>query len=262
MTSTPLHFSDIQTSDLLYYDPDFKEVCLRFCQDRNIDCLPSLHDPMKYFQRNENGFIEKSVTSDRMVDCQEFVFNESSLNRFRDNYLLFVYEGKDLTGVVHFSDYNRPAVTEFLFSQLSAYERSLRKLLLECGLKNQDMLDYFQKMVKTTKKENRKLFYGRKIEEYERLRDRNEKLPDFERFYLKDLIELVNEKKIVVINEDVNELRNDIMHVHDLVTMHDAHRDDYIYNFTSFEKFFGQVRKLLLDFKRVNNKIAFMELKG
>jgi hypothetical protein len=257
----PIRFSDIQTSDLLYYDPDLKEICLHFCQDRNIDCLPSLDDPMMLYRRTETGFVLEAVTPERMVDSRAFIFDQPLLERFRTNHLLFVYENKELTGVVHFSDYNRPAVSEYLFSLFSSYERSLRKLLILSGLANKDMLDRFQRVVAKTKNEKSRAIYTQKIGEYEKDRLRNEKLPEFERFYLRDLIELINDQKIIKVSDKVNQLRNDIMHVHELVNMYDAHREDYIYSYASFKDFFELVIQLIYDFKRVNNRIAFSDIK-
>ncbi len=50
------------------------------------------------------------------------------------------------------------------------------------------------------------------------------------------------------------------MRAHDLVAMHDANRDDYIYDFESLERFSNLVTTLLQDYKRVKNRIAFYEL--
>lgn len=262
MTLTRVAFDDIQTSDLLYYDPDLNEVCFQFCQDRAIDCLPSLNNPRKFYRKTETGFCEEEVMPERMVDSHEFIFERSLLERFRANHLLFVFVSKELTGVVHFSDYNRPAVNTYLFGLLSAYERSLRKLLVQCGLKNQDMLDYFRSVAETARKDERREIYRRKLDDYEKHRTRNDKLPVFERFYLKDLIELAGHRKIIVVNDTVNDLRNMVMHAHELVIMHDANRNDYIYDFNSFEKFFKQVETLLQDYRKVNNRVAFSETRG
>jgi outer membrane protein assembly factor BamE len=49
-----------------------------------------------------------------------------------------------LTGVVHFSDYNRDAVSAYLFAQIARYERDLRELAKRCGLTNEDMVDQLQ----------------------------------------------------------------------------------------------------------------------
>lgn len=249
---------EIQTRDLLYYDPDLNDVCFRFCQDRNIDCLPSLFDQKIFFRWEETGFYEDKITAERSLDENEFIFDSSLLERFRANHLLFVHQNKALTGVIHFSDYNRPIVSTYLFNLLTAFEKSLRRLLVQAGLKNKQMLEYFQRVSETAKKTERKDIYAGKLNEYEKHRDRNEKLPAFEGFYLKDLIELAKEHKIVCVREEVNTLRNMIMHANELVNLDDVNRDDYIYDFTSFEKFFKQAETLVQDYKKVNNRIAFM----
>jgi len=184
------------------------------------------------------------------------------MESFRANHLLFVYTNKELTGVVHFSDYNRPEVDDYLFGLLSAYERSLRKLLIQNGLKNQDMLAYFQAVVDSSKEADEKQKYRRKIKEDEKYRTRNEKLPNFEKFYLRDLIELAEDRGIIKVGENVNDLRNMVMHAHELVNLEDVSRNDYIYDFETFEKFFKRVLDLLRDFKKVNNKIALSGMSG
>ena len=260
MKPTAITFSDIQTSELLYYDANIANDCLRFCEDRDIDCLPSLFDPLKYFKKTNNSFFEDDVISERRVEKEEYIFNKSLLSKFQNYSLLFVYSQGDLTGVVHFSDYNRPQVNLFLFDLLTSYERSLRKLLVLSGLNNQNMLDFFSHEVDTAKKENTKSFYKGKADDFEKHRYRYNSLPVFEKFYLKDLMELASYQKIIKVDHCINDLRNEIMHAHDLVLMQDANRDDYIYDFKSFDKFFKQVIILLQDYKRVNNRISFFEL--
>lgn len=260
MKPSTITFSDIQTRELLYYDESIENICFQFCYDRNIDCLPSLKDPLMYYKRTDGVFLADNITLERKVLCEDFIFTKSLLEKFRDYSLLFVYSNEDLTGVVHFSDYNRPEVNSFLFNLLASYERSLRKLLLLSGLKNQDMLDYFNSVASTTKKDQTKTYYMNKVEEFEKNRSQNELLPHFEKFYLKDLMELAKKREIIKVDQSVNDLRNDLMHAHDLVTLQDANRDDFIYNFKSFERFFNRVIVLLQDFKMVNNRIAFAEL--
>lgn len=252
-------FEDIQTRDLLYYDPDFKEDCFHFCQERDIDCLPALNNPLKFYRKTETAFKEEIIKPERIVDSETYIFDQSLLERFRTNSILFVYAKKELTGVVHFSDFNRPAVGEYLYCQLSAYERSLRKLLILRGLKNQDMIDYFKSAIKTNKKEEMRFMYSKKKKEYEKKWAQNQKLPVFECFYLLDLIELAGYRNIVLLSPGANNLRNMVMHAHDLVIKCDPHRDDYIYSFESFEKFYNQVSLFIQDYKKVNNKIAFLE---
>lgn len=254
-------FDNVQTSNLLYYDPDFKDDCFNFCQKRDIDCLPALDDPMKFYRKTETGFCEAKVMPERMVDSHTFIFEKSLVKKFHSNPLLFVYSNDELTGVVHFSDYNRPTVAAYLFNILSSYEKSLRKLLIRKDMHNKDMLDYFYEMIEIGKDQKDKSLVERgkrEIKNYERNRIKNDSLPAFEKFNLRDLIGFTNNREISALSEDINELRNSVMHVHEFVNMEDANRDDYIYDFATFEKFFERVRGLLLDHKKVNNRIAFL----
>ena len=258
ISSTP-KIADIQTSNLLYYDPDFKDLCFRFCQKRDIDCLPSLTDPSKLLLKTEAGFEEQDVSPGRKVDGDTPLFAPDLLERFRGCPLLFVYNKYELTGVVHFSDYNRPAVSSFLFNLLSSYERSLRKLLSLHNLKNQAMLEYYQSAANSTKNEVSRTIFSNKLAEYEGKRDRNERLPVFECFYLVDLIELTKKRKIIKLDVNVNHLRNQIMHAEDPVSLDDAGRGDLIYTFDSFQTFFNQARLLIQDSRKVRNKITLLE---
>lgn len=260
MKPPTITFADIQTSELLYYDPDIAKDCFQFCTGRAIDCLPSLINPLKYYEKTGDGFSEEDVIVDRRVESGDFIFNPYLADKFRKHSLLFVYSNGDLSGVVHFSDYNTSEVSQFLYTLLVSYEKSLRKLLVLSGLKNQDMLDFFNQVAETTKKAETTKIYRKKVEDFEKNRLQNDLLPTFEKFYLKDLMELAKNHKIIKVDQQINNLRNDVMHAHDLVVMHDANRDDYIYDFASFERFFNLVTTLLQDYKRVKNRIAFYEL--
>lgn len=260
MNLTPITFSDIQTSDLVYFDASIRDKCLQFCKDRDIDCLPSIIDPMKFYRKTETDFVEESVKPEMMVDVSDYIFKDKLLKKFRDNHLLFVYMNEELTGVVHFSDYNRPEINLFIFKLFSYYERSLRKLLVSLRYGNKDILDYFKHESETKKTKKEQEYYKDKIDGYNKHLSRNELLPCFERFDLKDLLEFAGHHKIMNLDQKIAVLRNDIMHAHELVNKRDANRDDYIYDFESFEKFFERVIALLNDNKRVNNRIGFSEI--
>jgi hypothetical protein len=259
MTHKRIKLEDIQITDILFYDPDMEEACLRFCQERALDRLPSLSDPEMCYQITESGFSEVGVPFNRRVDSKIFIFNPTLLERFRENQLLFVYENKELTGVVHFSDYNNPAVSAYLFTLLASYEKALRKLLALNGLINQDMLDYFQEVVTTTENDERRRLFSQKLEDYKKYRARNDKAHAFERFSLRDLVEFAKKREVIEVGDNVSELRNMVMHALEFIQLKDANRDDYIYDFESFTIFFEQVTTLLLDYKRVTNKFAWFQ---
>lgn len=250
-----LIISDIQTTELLYYDPGLKEQCYKFCAQRDIDCLPALDDPQKIYMRNDAGknFKESPVTVDRIVSGEVNIFIPAMLERFRQQPLLMVYHGENLTGVVHFCDYNKPVVSIYIYDSFLEYEKTLRSLLIKSGLNNEDMLAYFEeKMLKEPD------HYKEKIRVY-RERDSKKKLQQFEVFYLSDLIALINHKKLIKLG-DVGKLRNLVMHANEFVLMQDPTTDDLLYDFNTFEDFFGLVLLLHSDLKRVSNRLEFIPL--
>lgn len=258
MLETP-RFSDIQTTDLVYYDADFEDACLSFCEQRDIDCLPCLTKSTLFFRKTITGFQEEDLTVDRLVDSQTQIFDPRMLERFDADPILFVTTNGYLSGVVHFSDYNKPVINTYLFNLISSYERALRKLLCLYDLSNDDMLYYFQSVLEDTKNGKEKRDAYSKLNGYKEDFNRNHKMPAFECFFLLDLIHLAGYRKIISVSLSTNSLRNSVMHAHEQVSLDDAYRGDFIYTFDSFEKFFNKVKALLEDYKKVNNKITLRE---
>ena len=262
-----IRISDIQTTDLLFFDPKFdammKDQSFKFCRDRDIDCLPALNDVNKVYIRDEKSlsFREEEVTADRKLDGNSNIFDKHLLQRFSVQPLLLVYSGTELTGVVHFSDYNRPLVSIYLYELFLDFEKNLRRLLRKHSLKNNDMIVYFEQKKSKAKKEKYIQFYEEKILQSNDNLRRNPKLQQFEVFYLKDLIALINHRKIISLRDEVFELRNSVMHAHELVNMDNPEADDLIYNFASFQNFFRLADILHQDYRRVINYLAFISEK-
>lgn len=261
MSIKPILLSDVQTNDLVYYDPKFEKECLSFCQRRDIDCLPSLTDPMKFYRKSGSSFEERKVLPDQIVDEQMQIFDPLLLDKFSAYRLLFVMNHNHLSGVIHFSDYNKPVVHTYLYYQISTYERSLRKLLEDNGKKNQDMLEYYQAKIEASSGKNQNR-YKRNLNSYLKNQEENEKLTPFECFYLLDLIELADHCDVIKLNTETNELRNQIMHAHELVLLADRGRQALVYTLSSFTQFFNRALNLLKDCKRVNNRIALAAVRG
>jgi hypothetical protein len=83
------------------------------------------------------------------------------------------------------------------------------------------------------------------------------RLPEFQLFYLDELIGLLKLNSVIKLNGRVVDLRNMVMHAHELVNMADVTTDDFIYDFDSFKRFFTRVELLLNDEKRIRNRITF-----
>ena len=243
-----LRISDIQTDDILFFDPSYRQECYSFCEQRDIDCLPSLDDPSQVYVRRDQGkdFIAENIGPKRKIDGRQHAFRPEVLAAFRDNRLLFVYTDNELTGVVHFSDFNRQAVSVYLYEMLFQYERLLRTFLHRSGLNNDDMIAFFKANPS----------YGDLKRKYGGAGDVTK--PPFEPFYLRQLIGLVNWTNEVKLNIEVNQVRNMTMHAHGFVDVDDWAKGDQIYQFEPFEKVFGQVLLLHADYRKVKNRISFM----
>jgi hypothetical protein len=254
-TDRVLHISDIQTSDVLYHDEGAKDRCYKVCAERNIDCLPSLDDPYALYIRDDTlqKFKPERLVEDRRVGADVDIFDPQILEKFRLNPLLLVYQGRDLAGVLHFTDYNKPVVGAFLFERLFEYENLLRLLLIRSGFKNVDMVAYLSE--KKTRDADPDL-YDRKINAYFKFGSQK-KLPQFEVFCLVDLIGLVTQKHILKLT-DKSKLRNMVMRVNEPLNPEEPGVENFIYEFETFESYFRWSQELLMDIKRVANRLAII----
>ena len=179
-------------------------------------------------------------------------FSRETLEAFERNHILLVHSDGELSGVVHFSDYSKPAVSVYLYELFFQYERALRAYLRAHELHNDDMLAFFELRLKDDRR------YQRRIDGFRSRIVELAREPEFQRFHLNDLIGLANEAGKIVLNNDVVKLRNMIMHAHELVDMKDWRTDDLVYDFESFRRFFELALALHADFRKVKNRIAFL----
>lgn len=254
--------ADIQTRELLYFDEQLKDECYEFCKNRDIDCLPSFDNSSKFYQRNDekNSFDLLDIGDDRRIEGSTFIFRSDLLDRFKKHQLFFVFTHGELTGVIHYSDYNRIIVNTYLFAEISLYERSLRKLLIAKRMGNNDMLAYFEHRADKSKtKQNVAEDFKRKIQEFEKKKDYCSRLEEFQCFYLMDLIGLTNWQEVIPLNDSINNLRNSITHSRNTIEMRDARTPDFIYEFDTFEELFKSVQLLLNEGLRIRNRVLLLE---
>lgn len=255
-----LQISDIATKKILFFDPEFKERCFKFCKKRDIEFLPSLDNPSEIYVREDSseGFRVETINQDRKVNGFQKAFHPKVLELFRNNHLLFIYSEDELSGVIHFSDFNRSVVSAYLFEVFFQYERVLRIFLQKCDFGNSDIANHFENKVATSTKNKSRSFYQKKLDYYRENQTKIDKLPPFQSFYLDDLIGFSNAQGNNLSN-DVTDLRNMVMHAHELVNKPDWNVDNYVFDFASFEIFFKRVFVLHNDYRRIQNKVAFLQ---
>ena len=220
-TGKLLTIGDIQTRDILYYDKTLNDICYKFCEKREIDCLPAIDDPkFVYIRKSRYKFEQEHVERDRIVRGTVNIFHPIMVERFHKQPLLLVYDNNELTGVVHFSDYNLPIVSHYLFEKLFAYEKAIRIFL--------------------------------SIEERKTLKS-------YENKGLLDVIKQTNRKGKLKLDEDVKNLRNSVMHAKEFVNKQSQTSDDMVYDYVSFELFYKRVLNLHRDYKLISNYVAFTQ---
>lgn len=252
-----LCFENIMTDEVLFYDEEFDKDCKNFCNKRNITYLPWRKDTSFCYKLSDNKFKKMKITKSQTVKTKEDVFQNSVVEKFRKHQVLFVYNESCIAGVVHFCDYNKNLVSVYGYTLLLEFEKRLRKLLFSKGLNNDDMLEFFLK-------HNNNQYYFRKDKEFKKKENRAKmkELEPFQMFCLKDLIGLLNYKKIHKVPCEINDdLRNTIMHSKNVVKHKNYIESNLIYNFSSFLKFIDVIKLLNQESKKVSEKIPKEECK-
>jgi hypothetical protein len=97
-TEKILTIADIQTCDVLFYDPELRDKCYAFCRERNIDFLPALDEKHIYFRDEETqNFIETNVDGNYKISGTKNAFSADLLEIFRIQPLRMVFEDSELT---------------------------------------------------------------------------------------------------------------------------------------------------------------------
>lgn len=260
MSQLQPRLADVQTRELLYFDAAFVTDFYQFCRKRDIDCLPAVSNRDTFHRRNDDtqAFDRELLTDDRRLDARIAIFRPDLLDCFRTQPIRFVFDQGELTGVIHFSDYNKPVVSTYLYDAIATYERSLRELLHRSGHTHGDMLAYLDGKAEETKGAPEHTYYKGRGKRLLKKAEKMPQAPPFQAFELRDLIGLVEVKVNLELDDEVVELRNMIMHANRLVDMVDAQTDDFIYDIDSFGRFFRRVLSLLRDSRRISNRLAFL----
>jgi len=237
--------SDIKTSSVIFFDRDFKDECLRFCRTREISVLPDINDHTKCYILNDQDFDQKNITADELIDDSIPIFSDIIIKKFHNSDILFTKNlSGHISGVIHFCDYNKSIVNSYLYQQFRLLEQSIRDLLVIHKKCNDDLLKFISAQT------NRRLSSRQK---------NNTQIP-FSEFNLSDLILFAANEKIISIPYKIKDIRNDVMHMKDLVKRKDFTNNDLAYDKSSFFNFFDQIKNSDMAFMRINNKISLKSM--
>lgn len=256
-----LHIREIETREILYYEPDLDGRCYEFCAARDIDCLPAVDRSFDLYVRDDakRSFRRQACEPDRIVEAHQVAFDLATLPAFARYRLLLVRDHGELHGVIHFSDFNKEVVSRYLYGLLYRYERALRALLALSGYNNEHLLRYIREMAQKAETKAARMHYGGRKGDYhtERFQEKLRNSPAFQPFYLDDLIDFANASG-ETLDPAVVELRNRVMHSHEMVNKEDWDANGSIFEFEYFERFFRQALALQADYRRARNKVALL----
>lgn len=247
MTPKPITFADIMERDLYYYDESREDICRRFCEMLRISYLPCLSEEPSFYTWNaqKERFEGPNVITHRVsVRAEEEIFQPSVLKKFSYHHhnVLFVLEEKRLAGVVHIADYNKNAVLLTYYAFLLDFEKKLRELLIFSNKTNEDMVDYYKRMIDVLyagPMEHCRRQYNDYIRNEKKIR-MMEALGPFQAFPIADLLYFAREQGLLDIEltdvQELKELRNATMHGQDVVG-----QDERLFSMESMQKHFERI---------------------
>lgn len=240
-------FEQILTRGIIFFDEEYLEECKEFCQLRNINFLPHIHDPHScyFYDQEKSEFRKQLVQEEQIVQMSDSIFQDQFLDLFKKYEVLFVYRNQVIQGVVHYSDYNRSAVYEDLYRKLYQLERGLTHLILEhAQLTKGDLQEFRGKRrsqhagMPLTAKD----FIGGGVS-------------------LKTILEFTRQFNLVKVREhDIHKiiaLRNKIAHSDNLVNRSNSNKLKY--NLSSFGQLIKAHGSVEVAMRQVSNRLYFMQ---
>ncbi|MEO0472585.1 MAG: hypothetical protein AAF206_23415 [Bacteroidota bacterium] len=243
-----LAFEQIMTREMVFFDKEYQDECAFFCQARGINYLPhiSRNEKCFYYHPDTQDFEPRNIERQQVVRPTDQIYAFSLMDRFQKFDVLFVKEGGILTGVVHYSDYNRAPVYEDLFKKLFLLEKSLIHLIVEySGLKKRALKEFLNDSSTEADKQTDLVssdFSGEKMT-------------------LKTILHFTRKYELVKIrNSDIDQiidLRNKVAHSDQLVSTSKSNPQSYTIN--TFKRLILGVNSLAVALKQVGYRLYFME---
>ncbi|MEM6262386.1 MAG: hypothetical protein AAGI38_07760 [Bacteroidota bacterium] len=135
-----LTFRDLMTEEVIFFEKNYKDECLSFCKERNIDVLPAYHDDLVYYQLDKSGqhFHKKELLDARkkrvFVQDLRYEYNRILSKGLMNLLQTYTEERINFQSILQAVE----RTSEPLWQKL---ENTLRqKLLCEMGLETVDFL--------------------------------------------------------------------------------------------------------------------------
>jgi hypothetical protein len=245
------NLEDIATKNVIFYESNYEDKLLDFCEENNIDRLPGYEGSYKYIREDES-FQKKDIQESEKVRATRRALNTEIMEKFSDEEFLFVYRQGELIGIAHYCDYNSSEVYEYLYHTIFEVETDIRKLLREEGLNSSDMVKFIEEHPHFEKSDNR---------------HNSENIKSYKPFQNANLIELVNflhsrnEFDLTLDQHSLNELRKRVMHEKQFIEHRNHNEDTMDYDLESFKDFRKMIGELNKSSRKIRNYIELKTMK-
>lgn len=244
------NIEQIATKDILYYEESKEEKLLNFCDDHNIDRLPSYNGKYKYIKRGDK-FQKREIKEKETLKASKGSLDSQVMEKFSEEEFIFVYRNNELIGIAHFCDYNSGVIYEHLYQRIYELETDIRELLRKENLDSSDMVEFIEQ---------------HPIFEKSSKRHDPENIKSYRPFQNSNLSELVNflhdrsEFSLKIDQSNLTDLRNKVMHEKQFVEHNDHQEDSMDYDPETFKDFRRMVRVLSESESKVRNHIKLKEM--
>lgn len=249
---------DIAVTKLICYNPLHEDNLRQFCFRNGISYLPDV-DRKLIYQLSEEGFTKRSLTEDYCLNPEELLFDITTVRKFErvdENEIKFVVEDGKIVGVVHIVDYNNEFIAVELYRAFFRFENSLRKLLINNGLSNEDLINWvWQNRDQEALNADGATYWA---EKYDRLvpsdsskllkvENQRKSVYPFQTFLFSELLEFAIERGLADSNifktKSLYPLRNFTAHNRHFVSVSKSDEGQLVYDFSRLKNFVKNINE-------------------
>ena len=249
-----LKIGDFMISDLVFYDVEEKDNCLKLCNSLGISSMPNL-DRKSYCSIEGGKFKNQKLVSEQHFRTYDLLFDKKTVQKFKlseHNVLFVLNEYDEIVGVIHFSDYNSDKMYLHFYKYMMLFEKNLRKFLKSRGHRNAHFIDYIKE--KLPKQYN--VYFPKDYpEKCVKMDKRIQKLDDFEAFNLSDVMNFANAKEKTGIKDEVKDIRNWAAHFSSAVGFESDIDGKILYKIEDLESFIINLDAFCSAYKTIEMKL-------
>lgn len=240
------------TTNIKYYE-NFEDPikAKEYCKEKDIETLPSTKGISLYKLKGDE-FTNIDLENYNKLKVTDYLFDTELMDSFTNEFpIKYIFDNKELVGIMHFSDYNRAASYVHLYNLVTELENNIRKIFEKLNIPEDDIIKYIgeKKPKDVNKLEKRK-------------RDESYKQYPYQIFEFSEIVYYYNHliKNNTINNEKIIpkliNFRNQIMHYKLLIKLKNYETGSVDFDFESFQEFKDNVAELFHALEITNKELS------